>query len=134
MKIEVIRKPSQPTYMEGVMLLDGKLFAHTLEDCRRPNGVKVQGETAIPSGTYTVTVETSPRFGRDLPRLHNVPGFEGVLIHGGNTALNSSGCILVAKNRTKPGEIQGQQADALVTALRGAGGAHSITIWNAETV
>ncbi len=132
MKIEVIRKPSQPTYMEGVMLLDGKLFAHTLEDCRRPNGVKVAGETAIPSGTYTVTVETSPRFGRDLPRLHNVPGFEGVLIHSGNTALDSSGCILVCSNWAGPGKIQGALSNALVSSLRASGGQHSITIYNSE--
>lgn len=131
MKIEVLRKPTEKDHMHGVMLLDGQIFGLTLEDCKR-DGPKVSGETAIPAGTYTVTVEPSPRFSRDLPRLHNVPGFEGILIHGGNTALDSSGCILVASNYVKPGQIQGSLVNALVSRLRAAGGKHSITIFNAE--
>jgi hypothetical protein len=55
------------------------------------------------------------------------------LIHGGNTALDSSGCILVASKWISPGVIQGSLSNALVTALRAAGGKHEIVIWNAET-
>jgi hypothetical protein len=134
MKIEVLRKPSKLDYMEGVMLLDGILFGLTIEDCRRPNGVKVAGETAIPAGSYVVTVEPSPRFQKDLPKINNVPGFEGVLIHGGNSALDSHGCILVGTTYIKPGTIAGSLSAVLVTKLRAAGGKHSIVIYNSETV
>jgi hypothetical protein len=132
MKIEVLRKPTQLDYMEGVMLLDGQLFGLTIEDCRRATGIKVPGETAIPAGSYVVTVETSPRFQKDLPKINNVPGFEGVLIHGGNTALDSHGCILVGTSYVKPGAIVGSLSAVLVTRLRAAGGKHSITIYNSE--
>ena len=62
---------------------------------------KVKNETAIPFGTYEITVNRSPRFGRDLPRLLNVPHFDGILIHRGNTGKDTSGCILVGENKVK---------------------------------
>ena len=48
-----------------------------------------------------ITVNRSPRFGRDLPRLLNVPHFDGILIHRGNTGKDTSGCILVGENKVK---------------------------------
>ena len=59
---------------------------------------KVYSESAIPYGTYKIIYNWSPKFGRNLPRLLNVPHFEGILIHPGNTAADSAGCILVGKN------------------------------------
>ena len=80
--------------------VDGKFFCNTLEETVRDlsNEKKVYGKTAIPYGEYKVVYNWSPKFGRNLPRLLNVPAFEGILIHPGNTADDSAGCILVGRN------------------------------------
>lgn len=84
-------------YTTGKLYIDSKYFCDTLEDTVRnlPTEKKVAGETAIPAGAYKVIVNRSPRFGRDLPRLIDVPYFDGILIHRGNTAKDTAGCILV---------------------------------------
>lgn len=107
------------TYTIGKLYIDGVYFCDTIEDCDRgldqslPACVnkkrKIQGKTAIPVGRYQVVLNMqSPRFSKKkqydfckgyLPRLLNVPAFEGVLIHIGNTAEDSEGCILVGKNK-----------------------------------
>lgn len=93
-------------YTIGCLSVDGTRFCDTLEDRVRDlkHEPKVPGATAIPPGRYEVIVNYSPRFRRDLPRLLNVPCFEGILIHRGNTAADTSGCILVGENR-EPGKV-----------------------------
>lgn len=103
-------------YTIGSLYLDGRYFCDTLEDtvrslpttspdtprgytCRCPE--KVFARTAIPSGTYKITMEYSPSFKRVLPLLHDVPHFLGILIHSGNDEDDSAGCILVGKNNIK---------------------------------
>lgn len=88
-------------YTIGKLYIDGKYFCDTLEDTVRPAGVKIPGRTAIPAGKYKIKLTESLRFGRLMPRLENVPGFTGVLIHAGSTAEDTRGCILVGKNRVK---------------------------------
>lgn len=92
--------------------MDDEPFCYTLEDQVRAKGVKVHGETAIPAGTYDITIRYSPRFKRDTAWLHNDVDDKGVLyvngegdkdfyyvlIHGGNEPKNTEGCILVAYN------------------------------------
>lgn len=100
MKLRVERLWKKPAYTVGRLFVDGKFFCNTLEDTVRDlsNEKKVYGKTAIPYGEYKVVYNWSPKFGRTLPRLLNVPAFEGILIHPGNTADDSAGCILVGRN------------------------------------
>ena len=122
MELKVERKWKKDTYTIGKMYVNGKYFCDTLEDKDRGlkntdpiakiKSVKVYGETAIPTGKYEVLMNTiSPKFaassfykrvcGGKVPRLKNVPGWEGVLIHSFNTALESYGCVGVGKNTIK---------------------------------
>lgn len=95
-------------YTIGKLYIDGAYFCDTLEDTDRLDkdmtaaqlaAKKIPGQTAIPEGTYKVIVNVSPKFKRLLPRLVNVPGYEGVLIHRGNTPADTAGCILVGENK-----------------------------------
>lgn len=111
MELRLKRRFCAADYTIGTLYVDGERFCDTLEDTDRGltsamsadtlRAHKVQGRTAIPEGRYRVTVAASPRFGRELPRLHGVPGFSGILIHAGNTHADTSGCILVGENRSK---------------------------------
>lgn len=83
----------------GEMTIDGKWECYTLEDKERD--IKIKSETAIPKGTYKVIINQSNRFKRLLPLVLNVPGFEGIRIHPGNTNHDTEGCILVGRTRSK---------------------------------
>lgn len=77
----------------GELSIDADKVCYTLEDTCRANGIKIAGKTAIPAGRYEVIVNWSDRFKRPMPLLLNVPGFDGVRIHTGNTELDVAGCI-----------------------------------------
>ena len=83
----------------GKLYANGEFLGYTLEDALRP--VKIKGETAIPFGFYKVTLSMSNRFGRIMPLLHDVRGFSGVRIHGGNDEHDTEGCPLLGISRNK---------------------------------
>ena len=125
MKIRLERRWKKETYTIGRFYIDGILYYNSLEDKDRGlkqtdslsyiKSRKVAGETAIPTGTYVVTMNvTSPKYAAvpwywnfcrgKMPRLLDVPGFDGILIHPLSTALETKGCIGVGKN-TKVGKL-----------------------------
>lgn len=110
MQLTLIRRAYRSRYTIGTLYAEGRVLCHTLEpraiDWQREQ--KVRGRTAIPAGCYPLRIDIpSRRFGRRcwalhhagcVPRLMNVPHFEGVLIHPGNEPADTEGCILVGSN------------------------------------
>lgn len=104
MNLTLIRKYFNPESTIGELFVDNKFFCHILEDVDRNlsssmeieeiKKLKVKSLTAIPTGTYEVIINYSGRFKQDMPLLLNVPGFEGIRIHVGNTSLDTDGCLL----------------------------------------
>lgn len=95
MKIAVIRTRFGAKSTHGVLFVDGKFFGYTIEDIVRMPFEKIKSVTAIKSGSYWVNMAYSAHFGKNKIKVREVANFDGILIHEGNTALDSSGCILV---------------------------------------
>lgn len=119
MKLTLIRKYKKDKYCIGKLYIDGEYFCDTLEDKDRGltdnmtvseiSKIKVKKETAIPTGTYKVTITYSNRFKKNMPLINNVKGFEGIRIHSGNTDKDTEGCILVGQNKVV-GQVINSQA------------------------
>ena len=108
MKLTLNRIALRQTYTIGKLYIDGKYFCDTLEDTVRDtnksgkfdNGEKkIKGKTAIPYGTYEIKWTYSPRFKKYTPQLMNVPSFEGIRIHSGNSSTDTEGCLLLGENK-----------------------------------
>lgn len=132
MELTLKRKFLGPNYTIGDLYINNVFFCNTLEDTVRnlpsqcpdtPRGrdctcsQKIYAQTAIPAGTYKITIEYSPKFKRPLPYLHDVPHFIGILIHSGNTAKDSAGCILVGLNTVKGRLTSSRATSDKLTAL-----------------
>lgn len=111
MKLELKRLYKKDTYTIGKLYINDEYFCDTLEDKDRNLtndmsladvlNIKVYGRTAIPIGTYKITITYSPKFKTNLPLINDVIGYSGIRIHKGNTHNNTSGCILVGENKIK---------------------------------
>ena len=129
MKLRLDRKYKKATYSIGKLYVDGVYFCDTVEDKDRGltdkdslekiKATKVYAKTAIPTGIYKITMSViSPKFSQKpyykafcngkLPRILNVKGFDGILIHKGSNADSSAGCIIVGKNTVVGGVTNSQ--------------------------
>ena len=133
MELTLKRIALRDTYTIGKLYINGTYYCDTCEDRVRDNNKdgdlndvgegKVYGKTAIPYGRYEITMKVqSPKYSQRasyawckgyLPRLLNVPHFEGILIHGGNSADDSCGCLLTGENKVK-----GQVINSMATLKR----------------
>lgn len=108
MKLTLKRIALRPTYTIGKLYIDDVYFCDTIEDTVRDlnkngkfdNGEKkIYSKTAIPYGIYEIKWTYSPRFKKYTPQLMNVPSFEGIRIHAGNTSADTEGCLILGKNK-----------------------------------
>lgn len=108
MKLTLKRIALRTTYTIGKLYIDDAYFCDTLEDTVRDtnksgkfdNGEqKIKGKTAIPYGTYEIKWTYSPRFKKYTPQLMNVPSFEGIRVHAGNTSADTEGCLILGENK-----------------------------------
>lgn len=108
MKLTLKRIALRPTYTIGKLYIDDVYFCDTIEDTVRDlnkngkfdNGEKkVHSKTAIPYGIYEIKWTYSHRFKKYTPQLMNVPSFEGIRIHAGNTSADTEGCLILGKNK-----------------------------------
>ena len=122
MELLIDRKWKKQSYTISNLYINGEWFSNVLEDADRGlddsmsedmiRTLKKPSITAIPRGTYEITLDVvSPKYSKvqfykdvcngKVPRLKNVKGFDGILIHAGNTDKDSSGCLLVGQNKVK---------------------------------
>jgi hypothetical protein len=119
MDLVLNRAPSHAGATLGKLYADDKFLCHTLEDeIREQAGVpvmewKLRGKTAIPAGRYRVTLENSPRFGPETLTIHDVPGFQFIRMHAGNTAADTEGCPLLGMTATDRSLVAGTSRPAV---------------------
>ena len=108
MKLTLKRIALRPTYTIGKLYIDDVYFCDTIEDTVRDinkngkfdNGEKkIHSKTAIPYGIYEIKWTYSPKFKKYTPQLMNVPAFEGIRIHAGNTSADTEGCLILGENK-----------------------------------
>ena len=101
MEITLKRTKLTNEFTLGSVSIDGVHFCYCVEDAVRD--VKIHGKTAIPYGRYKVILNMSNRFKKIMPLLIDVPNYEGVRIHSGNSALDTEGCLILGMVQTDTG-------------------------------
>jgi hypothetical protein len=124
-KIKVERIYNCDTYCIGKLYVNDIYICDTIEDTVRdlpkscPNTAKgkeckckekIKGKTAIPAGHYKVLFKYSPKYQQNMLRIENVNHFLGILIHSGNTAVHTIGCIIVGYNKQKGMVLNSKEA------------------------
>jgi hypothetical protein len=100
MEISSVRRWYTPKSTISELFLNGERECFVLEDVVRPAGAKkVPGRTAIPAGRYRLIVDWSNRFQKYAFHLLNVPNFDGIRMHSGNTDKDTDGCLLAGRDR-----------------------------------
>lgn len=129
MNMILVRSIYTPVNTIGDLLIGHAVFCHTLEDVVRPAGApKVPEKTAIPAGKYLVHLSRSTRFKRVMPQLLDVPGFAGIRMHGGNTAKDTAGCIIVSSNIINRSMVHGSMEAPLTEMIEHEQGPHWVEI------
>lgn len=119
-KLNLIRKYFTEYSTIGEVFHDGRFVCYVLEDkdrmldsgwdLERITREKVHGRTAIPTGEYKVEWTHSNRFGKAMPILLRVKGYEGVRIHSGNTPADTLGCLIPGTTMTTDNVQNSKQA------------------------
>lgn len=142
MKVTLKRIAKKDKYTIGKVYIDDQYICDSIEDKDRGltdsmsldqiKKIKVKDQTAIPSGTYDITMNVqSPSFVKKqyykqycngkLPRILNVKGFDGILLHRGTDQNSSSGCIILGYNTIVGKVTNSQKAFEIVyTKLKAA--------------
>lgn len=143
MKFTIIRDTFTTKCTIGCLSVEGGTFeCYTLEDVARPLGVKIYGQTAIPSGKYKVRMTFSNRFQRELPLIYNESDwsvndhqgvlFEGVRFHSGNTHEDTHGCILPGMQKGENMVYRSRDAMKDLLALMNLADVHDLEIINQQ--
>lgn len=121
----LLRKYRKEAYTIGQLYENGVFLCNTIEDRDRGLNnnmsasailkIKVPGETAIPTGTYRLVVNESPKFKREMIEVVGVPGFTGIRIHNGVYAEHSAGCIIPGMNSIKGGVTDSKRYEEILT-------------------
>ncbi len=127
MELRLVRKWLTKNSTISELAVDGKFECFVIEDNYPTPWVKTPGKTAIPTGRYQVIVNRSERFsalaGHEvlMPLVCNVPEYQGIRIHPGNTAADTEGCLLPGRQRTVDKVLESRLAyDALFTKIKAA--------------
>ena len=94
--LELVRIAHNDVSTLGFLKIDGTFVGFTLEDPPQPE--KIPGRTRIPAGKYELEYRFSQKWQESKIYLRDVPNFQGIAIHPGNTALDTEGCLLVGRD------------------------------------
>jgi hypothetical protein len=103
-ELRLVREDFTTVSTIGSLFWEGEWQCFILEDEDRAleaGGVKIFSKTAIPRGRYQIVKDWSPKYGREMPHILDVPGFEGIRIHPGNEARDTEGCLITGREKVK---------------------------------